>query len=153
MPVLPTPMAIQLITVFGNPDNQWQAGITFSMPLQNRTAKGNYRQAKASLNRAKTNAELLRQQTRQTVRTTVRDVQLAIKALEATRKTSLATLKRLEAEQAKFASGRSTTLDVLIAQQAYSQALSQQNLTSINYANSLAELDRIQGLVTFSSSR
>ncbi len=136
-----------------NPDNLWQAGITFSMPLQNRIAKGNYRQARASLNRAKTNAELLRQQTRQTVRTTVRDVQLAIKALEATRKTSLATLKRLEAEQAKFASGRSTTLDVLTAQEAYSQALSQQILTSINYANSLAELDRIQGLITFSSSR
>jgi outer membrane protein TolC len=80
-------------------------------------------------------------------------VQLAIKALEATRKTTLATLKRLEAEQAKFAAGRATTLDVLTAQEAYSQALSQQNLTSVNYANTLAELDRIQGLITFSSSR
>jgi outer membrane protein TolC len=123
------------------------------MPLENRVAKGNYRQAKAGHNRAKTNAELLRQQIRKTVRTTIRDIQLAIKALEATRKTSLATLKRLEAEQAKFASGRSTTFDVLTAQEAYSQALSQQNQTSINYANTLAELDRIQGLVTFSSSR
>jgi outer membrane protein TolC len=137
----------------GNPDNLWQVGVTFSMPLENRVAKGNYRQAKASHNRAKTNAELLRQQIRKTVRTTIRDIQLAIKALEATRKTSFATLKRLEAEQAKFASGRSTTLDVLTAQEAYSQALSQQNQTSINYANTLAELDRIQGLVTFSSSR
>jgi outer membrane protein TolC len=136
-----------------NPDNLWQVGVTFSMPLENRIAKGNYRQAKAGHNRAKNNAELLRQQIRKTVRTTIRDIQLAIKALEATRKTSLATLKRLEAEQAKFASGRSTTLDVLTAQEAYSQALSQQNLTSINYANTLAELDRIQGLVTFSSSR
>jgi outer membrane protein TolC len=136
-----------------NPDNLWQVGVTFSMPLENRVAKGNYRQAKAGHNRAKTNAELLRQQIRKTVRTTIRDIQLAIKALEATRKTSLATLKRLEAEQAKFASGRSTTFDVLTAQEAYSQALSQQNQTSINYANTLAELDRIQGLVTFSSSR
>lgn len=136
-----------------HPDNLWQVGLTFSMPLQNSIAKGNYRQAKASYNRAKTSAELLRQQIRQTVRTTVRDVQLAIKALDATRKTSLATLKRLEAEQAKFDSGRSTTLDVLTAQEAYSQALSQQNQTSITYANTLAELDRIQGVVTFSSSR
>ena len=87
------------------------------------------------------------------MRTTVRDVRLAIKAIDATRKTSLASLKALEAEQAKFDSGRSTTLDVLIAQQSYSQALSQQNLTLITYANILAELDRIQGLVTFSSSR
>ncbi len=136
-----------------NPNNLWQIGVTLSMPLENRVARGNYRQATASYNRAKTNAELLRQQIRRSVRTTLRDIELAIKALEATRKTSLATLKRLEAEQAKFASGRSTTLDVLIAQDAYSQALSQQNLTSINYAITLAELDRIQGLVTFSSSR
>lgn len=136
-----------------NPDNLWEVGVTFSIPLQNRTAKGNYRQAKASYNRAKTSAELLRQQIRRTVRITVRDVRLAIKAIDATRKTSLASLKALEAEQAKFDSGRSTTLDVLIAQQSYSQALSQQNLTLVTYANILAELDRIQGLVTFSSSR
>jgi len=136
-----------------NPDNLWEVGVTFSIPLQNRIAKGNYRQAKASHNRAKTSAELLRQQIRRTVRTTVRDVRLAIKAIDATRKTSLASLKALEAEQAKFDSGRSTTLDVLIAQQSYSQALSQQNLTLITYASILAELDRIQGLVTFSSSR
>ena len=136
-----------------NPDNLWQIGVTLSMPLENRIARGNYRQATASYSRAKTSAELLRQQIRQSVRTTLRDIQLALKALEATRKTSLATRKRLEAEQAKFASGTSTTLDVLTAQDAYSQALSQQNLTSINYADSLAELDRIQGLVTFSSAR
>ncbi len=135
-----------------NPDNLWQVGVSISMPLQNRIAQGNYRQAKAGYNRAITNAKLLRQQIRRAVRTTVRDVQLAIKALEATQKTSLAMQKSLEAEQAKFASGRSTTLDVLIAQEAYSQALSQQNLTKVNYAGTLAELDRIQGLITFSSS-
>ena len=78
---------------------------------------------------------------------------LAIKALDATRKTTLASKKSLEAEQAKFAAGRSTTLDVLIAQEEYSRALSQQNLTNANYAGTLAELDRIQGLITFSSSR
>ena len=136
-----------------NPNNLWQVGVTFSMPLQNRVARGNYQQAKASYHQAQTNAEILRQQIRKSVRSTVRDVQLAIKALEATRKTSLATEKQLEAEQAKFAAGRSTTLDVLIAQESYAQALSQQNLTNVNYANTLAELDRIQGLVTFSSSR
>lgn len=136
-----------------NPDNLWQVGVTFSVPLENRGARGNYQQAKANYYRAKTSAELLRQQIRKNVRTTVRDVQLAIKALDATRKTTLASKKSLEAEQAKFAAGRSTTLDVLIAQEEYSRALSQQNLTNANYASTLAELDRIQGLITFSSSR
>ncbi len=127
-------------------------GMVFSIPLENSTAKGFYQQAQANYSKARTSTELLRQQIRRTVRTTIRDVQLAIKALEATRKTSLATLKRLEAEQAKFDSGRATTLDVLAAQDAYSQALSQENLTKITYADTLAELDRIQGLVTFSSA-
>lgn len=133
------------------PDKLWQIGLSFSMPLENSAAEGSRQVAKAQYNKARSNAELLRQQIRRTVRTTVRDVQLAIKALEATRKTSLATQKRLEAEEAKFGSGRATTLDVLTAQQAYSQALSQENQTSITYANTLAELDRIQGKVTLTS--
>jgi len=136
----------------GAPDNLWQVGVAFSVPIANSAAKGYHQQAKAGFNKAKTSAQLLRQQIRRTVRTTIRDVELAIKAIEATQKTSFATMKRLEAEQAKFDSGRATTLDVLIAQDAYSQALSQENLTNISYAKTLAELDRIQGLVTFSSA-
>lgn len=136
-----------------SPNHLWQVGIAFSMPLENRTAEGLYRQAKANYNSSKTKAELLRQQIRKNVRTSIRNTQLATKALEATKRTSFATLKRLEVEQAKFGSGRSTTLDVLIAQEAYSQALRQQNITEINYANALVELDRIQGLITFPSLR
>jgi outer membrane protein TolC len=135
------------------PDNLWQVGIAFSMPLENREAEGNYRQAQASYKKAQVRAELLRQQIRRNVRSAIRENRLAIKALEATRKTSTATLKRLEAEQTKFLAGRSTTLDVLIAQEAYSQALKQQNLTEINYSNTLVELDRAQGLISFPSSR
>ena len=82
------------------------------------------------------------------VRSTVRDVLLALKAVEATRKTSIATEKRLEAEQIKFEAGRSTTLDVLIAQQDFSRALSNENRSKVVYAQSLAELDRIQGAIT-----
>jgi len=136
----------------GNPDNLWQVGLTFSMPLENSTAKGDLQTARARYSKSRINARLLRQRIKKTVRTTVRDVELAIKAVEATRKTSLATLKRLEAEQIKFESGRSTTLDVLIAQDAYSKALSQENLTYVTYANTLAELDRIQGLITLTSA-
>lgn len=132
----------------GDPNNKWRIGVTFSMPLENSTAKGYRQQARANYNIARTGSELLRQQIRRSVRTTIRDVELVLKALEATRKTSLATMKRLEAEQAKFDSGRSTTLDVLTAQEAYAQALAQENLTKVSYANTLAELDRIQGVVT-----
>jgi outer membrane protein len=136
-----------------DPETQWQAGLRFSIPFQNSYAKGALAESMASRRKAKTEAELLRLHVKQSVRTTVRDVGLAIKAMEATRKTSLATAKRLEAEQAKFEAGSSTTLDVLIAQDAYSQALSQQNRVSITYVKTLAEIDRIQGLVTINSDR
>lgn len=135
-----------------NPKTQWQAGLAFSMPLQNSGAKGQYRQAGAVLNKAKNNAQLLRLQIQQNVRITVRDVQLAQKSMEATKKTSLASQKRMEAEQAKFAVGRATTFDVLTAQEAYSQALSQEKQSEVAYALALAELDRIQGKVTTGAS-
>lgn len=131
-----------------DPNLGWQVGLTFTHSLDNSQARGSLRQAKANHSKARTNSQLLKLQITKSVRTTVRDVELAIKAMEATRKTSLATQKRLEAEQAKFDAGRSTTLDVLIAQEAYSEALSQENRTAIVYVQSLAELDRIQGLVT-----
>ncbi len=133
------------------PDTSWAVGLNFTLPLDNSAAKGSLQQARAAHNTAKTTVQLLKLQVTKAVRTTVRDVELAIKAMEATRKTSYATRKRLEAEQAKFDAGRSTTLDVLTAQEAYSKALSQEKLTNITYVQALAELDRIQGLITLPS--
>ncbi len=129
------------------PETEWQAGLAFSVPLENNAAKGRFRQASAAHSRAVNQAQQLRLEVQKSVRTTVRDVQLAIKAMEATRKTSIATQKRLEAEQAKFEVGRATTFDVLTAQDAYSQALSQEKQSQVAYALALAELARIQGLV------
>lgn len=128
-----------------DPETQWQAGLALSIPLQNRAAQGNYAQARATASKARNSAQLLRLEVQKAVRSTLRDVQLALKAMEATRKTSLASQKRLEAEQAKFEAGRATTLDVLTAQEAYSEALSQEKLAQVSYAVTLAELDRIQG--------
>lgn len=129
-------------------DTNWQLALTFSRPLDNSLAEGQYRQALAAHNKSKTSLELLKQEITRTVRVTVRDVELALKAIEATIKTSTATQKRLEAEQIKFEAGRSTTLDVLIAQQDYARALSTENRSKVVYAQSLSELDRIQGTIT-----
>ncbi len=130
-------------------DSSWQVGLAFSRPLDNSFAEGRLIQAKASFNQAKTSTQILEQEIRRAVRSAMRDVRLAIKNLDATRKTSLASLKGLEAEQVKFEAGRGTTLDVLVAQESYATALSQENLAAISYAKTLAELDRIQGIVRF----
>lgn len=130
-----------------SPETEWQAGLVFSLPLENSGAKGLYRKALATRDKAGNSLQLLRLEVQKSVRTTVRDVQLALKTMDATKKTALATKKRLEAEEAKFAVGRATTFDVLTAQEAYAQALSYEKQSQVGYALALAELDRIQGLV------
>lgn len=136
----------------GSADSSWMVGLAFSRPLDNSFAKGEMIQAEAVLHQAETSSQILKQEIRRSVRAALRDVNLAIKAMEATKKTSFSTLKGLEAEQIKFDAGRGTTLDVLVAQESYSAALSKENLAKINYVKTLAELDRIQGLVTFSNN-
>ena len=133
---------------FSDSETQWQIGLSFSRPLDNSLAEGRYRQTLASHRKSQTNLEQLKQEIRRSVRSTVRDVELTIKAIEATRKTSIATGKRLEAEQIKFDAGRSTTLDVLIAQQDYARALSAEHRSKILYVQALSELDRIQGKIS-----
>lgn len=128
-------------------DQHWQLGINFSMPLENRYAQGEYRQALSSIRKTKIQTEILRQEIRRKVRSSVRDVELALKAIGATRKTTLATAKRLEAEQTKFESGKSTTFDVLAAQESYARTLSDEHRAKVVYVQSLAEIDRVQGIV------
>ena len=129
-------------------DQYWQFGVTLSIPLENRAAKGSYQQARSAVRKVKIQREMLRQEIRRKVRSSVRDVGLAAKAIEATRKTSLATAKRLEAEQVKFSSGKATTFDVLTAQEAYSRTLSDEYRAKVVYAQALAEVDRVQGLIS-----
>jgi len=138
---------------FNDADTQWQVGVVFSRPFNNSLARGQLRKAMAQNRKSRTNLELLQQNIKRSIRITVRDVELALKAIEATSKTALATQKRLEAEQIKFDAGRSTTLDVLIAQQDFSSALSAENLAKVIYAQTLAELDRVQGFITLNDER
>ncbi len=134
-------------------ETSWQVGLNFSIPLENSLAKGKYLQAKSSTREAKNNAKLLKQQVRQLVRTTLRNINLAGKTMEAASKTAYATLKGLEAEEVKFKAGRATTLDVLSAQKSYSTALSMENRSKIEYAKAIADLERIQGIITLNGRK
>ncbi|MEN8188777.1 MAG: TolC family protein [Thermodesulfobacteriota bacterium] len=128
-------------------DSSWQVGLNFSLPLENRFAKGEHLRSMAELRSAKLGAEQIRQEISRKVRSTIRDIELAQKSIEATRKTSLATAKRMEAEQTKFDVGKATTFDVLAAQEAYSQTLTAEYRARVVYVQSLAELDRVQGVI------
>lgn len=129
-------------------DTSWQVGVIYAKSLGNHQAQGRHQQAKANLNHSRTQLALIKQQIKRQARQSVRDVELADKAVEASVKTALATQKRLEAQQAKFEAGLATTYDVLAAQEAYAQSLSGENLSKVQLAAAAAELDRIQGKIS-----
>ena len=128
--------------------DQWQVGLVFRTFLDNKSSKSQYRIAQIALARDKTNLNLLKQQIRSLTRAVVRDVRLSLKTVEAAGKTTIASKKHLEAEQAKFDIGLSTTFDVLTAQEAYSQAMADEYHARIAFVQSLAEIDRIQGKIS-----
>ena len=138
---------------FSDPQLSWQIGLIFQLPLGNRTSRGSLARARAELNNARYKAEVLRQEATRKAREAVRDVNLALKTIEATRKTSLASQKRLEAEQAKFDVGLATANDVLEFQDSYAQALISEKRAAIYLAKARAELDRVQGVVSFGNQK
>ncbi|MFC1844415.1 TolC family protein [Thermodesulfobacteriota bacterium] len=138
---------------FSDPKFSWQVGVIFQLPLGNRTSRGTLAKAQAEVNNARYKAELLRQEIIRNAREAVRDVNLALKTIEATRKTTLASQKRLEAEEAKFDVGLSTANDVLEFQDSYAKALISEKRALIDLAKARAELDRVQGIVSFNNRK
>lgn len=135
-----------------NPQQSWNLGLRFTMPLHNDSARGAMQQARARKMQGQTALELLRQQIQLEIRTALRDIRLAAKTLAAAQKTTFASKKQLEAERVRFDAGRATTFDVLLAQQKYAAALSRQALSEAGCAIAIAELERIQGAI-FSDNR
>jgi outer membrane protein len=133
--------------LFNGSNIDWRVGIILTLPLGNSGAKGNWATARAQMNQAKTTARLLRQEVTRQAREAVRDLNLSFKSIEATRKTTLASRKRLEAEQDKFEEGLATALDVLEAQESYALALINEKRALIDSVQARAEVERIQGLV------
>jgi outer membrane protein TolC len=132
-------------------DFRWQVGLTLQFPLGNITSRGSLARAKADLAKASLRSEQLRQSTVRDAREAVRNVTLSIKTIEATRKTSLAAQKRFEADQAKFRVGMATANDVLESQDLYAQALAGEKRALVDMARAQAELDRVQGIVSFNN--
>jgi len=130
-----------------SPKFSWQAGLSFSISLENSLAKGNHISALADLRRAKLNILQLRQKLAFAVREAVRNLATSLKTLEAARKAVLASKKNLQAEEDKFEVGMATTNDVLQAQEEYSLALNSENQALVDHSKSIAELDRLKGTI------
>lgn len=123
----------------------WQVGLSLTMPINNRTAAGNYLKAKYEEEMARLDTDILRQNITVEVREALRALTLARESVKATGKTRVASEKRLNAEQERFRLGMAILNDVLRFQEDYATALSSEKRALIDYAKAAVNLKKATG--------
>ncbi|WP_420265897.1 TolC family protein [Candidatus Magnetominusculus dajiuhuensis] len=125
----------------------WKFGLVLNVPIFNWKNRGNLmkadfeaRQADAALREIKKTIEL-------EATGAYNNLTYAIKKIKAAGKSLLAAEKLLEAEQGKFRAGLSTLNDLLKFQRDYAAAVYDEAKSRADYAKSLVELNRVQGLL------
>jgi outer membrane protein TolC len=101
----------------GLSDLTWMAELTFELPVQNRTARGQMQAAEETVNLARINADDLAARIRELILRATRSIHTASKRVELGRQEVGFAEKNLEAERARFQAGRATNNDVLLRQQ------------------------------------
>lgn len=127
---------------FKNERYSFSGGVSFRIPIGNRGAKADYRQAQ--LRHAKTVASYhkTQQAIMEEVRRNARRVRVNVKRIEATRVARRLAEERLDAQEKKFKVGLSTSRDILEDQERLANSLTQETRALIDYHKSLASLDR-----------
>ncbi|MCY3822426.1 MAG: TolC family protein [Nitrospinae bacterium] len=127
---------------FKNERYSFSGGVSFRMPIGNRQANADYRQAQ--LRHAKTVATYhqTQQAIMEEVRRNARRVRVNVKRIEATRVARRLAEERLDAQEKKFKVGLSTSRDILEDQERLANSLTQETRALIDYHKSLASLDR-----------
>jgi outer membrane protein TolC len=98
----------------GLSDLAWSAQLTFEMPVQNRTARGQLQAAEEEVGLAHINADDFAAKIRELVLRTSRSIRTAGKRVELGRREVVFAQKNLDAERARFQAGRATNNDVLL---------------------------------------
>jgi len=121
------------------------ARLAIEIPLGNRVRRSRYRQALLQLQQSQLRLRQAEQQVVVDVRRDARGIHTNVERVKATREATRLARARLEAEEKKFSVGRSTSLDVLEAQE--DLAIAERNETSavIDFVKSLVALEVSKG--------
>jgi outer membrane protein TolC len=101
----------------GLSDLAWMTELTFELPVQNRTARGQMQAAEENMNLARIDAEDLAARLRHLVLRATRSIRTASRRVELGQREVDFAQKNLDAERARFQAGRATNNDVLLRQQ------------------------------------
>ncbi|MFZ6017327.1 MAG: TolC family protein [Nitrospirota bacterium] len=123
----------------------WEVGVSLTIPIGNRTAKGNMLKAKYDEEKADISLKALEQKITAEVREAWRLLHLTSESITATKKTRIASEKRLEAEEGRFRVGMATMNDVLKFQEEYARSVSSEKKARTDYAKAIVEFERAKG--------
>lgn len=122
-------------------------GVTLEVPLGNREARSNYSKAKLEARKQILERSKQEQVVVVEVRTAVREIKKNAESIKATEKAQELAQKRLEAEEKKYKVGRSTSLEVLRAQDNLTIAEGKAVKALVDYQKSLGDLDAKMGTI------
>ena len=121
--------------------------LTLSFPIGNRSARSAYNKSKTEERQAGINIEKKELDIVVEVRESVRAVMTNIERVNATRKAGELAQKRLEVEEKKYRVGRSTSLEILRAQEDLATAEGNKAKAIIDYEISLGKLEKAKGTI------
>ena len=130
---------------FGYDFPTYTAVLNFDVPLFNRTARSAKRSARIGLQSARLQYDSAEQDVVSDVRAKVRDLNYRGKAVDAARKSLELAERQLQAEQARYREGLSTTFQLLQFQEDLAEALSAERSARAGYARASAALERSEG--------
>ncbi len=122
----------------------WVVGVRVSVPLGNRTARGNEARARLSREQAEAAMRRLELNVVAEVRTAARNLESGFKSVEATRAARTLAQRRLEAEEKRFAAGMSTSFLVTQAQRDLADAEVNDIRAVANYTKYVIDFERVQ---------
>jgi outer membrane protein TolC len=131
---------------FSGRDNPfWTVGGQMSIPLGNRSARYNYKTAKATQERINLQLKQLQQRIMILIEDSIATAQVAFQRVKATREARSFAAAALDAEQKKLESGKSTSFEVLRLQRDLTTAASSEIRALADYNVALARLAQTEG--------
>lgn len=121
--------------------------LELAIPLGNRSARSKYNKSKLKKQQSNLNVKRKELDIVVEVRVSVRQVMTNIERVNATRKARELSQKRLEVEEIKYRVGRSTSLEILRAQEDLATAEGNEAKAIIDYEISLGNLEKAKGTI------
>jgi len=141
-----------LSRLFSNDFHGWSLTLNFSYPIGNSAAEAQLARTKLQLSQSRIQLQNLELQVATSVRDVARQVETNQKRVASTQATERLMVRRLEAEQKKYAAGMSTTFLVFQAQRDLADARYSALAALLDYNKSLVDLETVQEAPTAGGS-